>query len=269
MDLPKNTVTLTTDFGTRDHFAGSMKGVILTINDNANIVDISHEVMSHDIWGAAYLIGAAYKFFPRLSVHVVVVDPGVGTQRRPIIAITDKHYFIAPDNGVLSFVYQDPEFSRVIHIDAEHYYLPIKGSTFHGRDIFAPCAGWLSKGVEADKFGEVITDYQKFNIPAARNESGTVLLGEVLYIDKFGNAITNISFDDIAKFVGETGLQSYHIEVKDKKIDKISPYYAAAEKGQPGAVINGNSNIEIFVHQGDARRMLELKRGEKIRLVFA
>jgi len=269
MDLPKNCVSLTTDFGARDYFAGSMKGVILSINDNANLVDISHEVISHDVWGAAYLIGTTYKYFPDYTVHVVVVDPGVGSQRRPILAVTDKHYFLAPDNGVLSFVYQDPEFSRVIHVDAEHYYLPVKGATFHGRDIFAACAGWLSKGVEADKFGEIITDYQKFNIPKARKESDSVLVGEVLYIDKFGNSITNISFDDIQAFVQETGLQKYQISLMDKTIDKIAPFYASVPKGEHGVVMNGNGYLEVFVNQGDARRTLGLKRGEKIRLMFS
>jgi len=269
MDLPKNTVTLTTDFGTRDYFVGSMKGAILSINDNAGLVDISHDIISHDIWGAAYLIGAAYRFFPDYTVHVVVVDPGVGSKRRPILAVTNKHYFLAPDNGVLSFVYRDPDFSRVLHIDAEHYYLPVVGSTFHGRDIFAACAGWLSKGVEVEKFGEEITDYQKFNIPKARKESDSVLLGEVLYIDKFGNAISNISFDDIKVFVQETGLQKYRIGLLDKTIEAIAPFYASVNKGDVGAVMNGNGFLELFVNQGDARRTLGIKRGEKIRLMFS
>jgi S-adenosylmethionine hydrolase len=264
MDLQKNLITLTTDFGTRDYFAGAMKGVILGINPRAVFVDISHEVPSHDIWGAAYLLGAAYKYFPQFAIHIVVVDPGVGSARRPILAVTDRHYFIAPDNGVLSFIYDDPGFSRVMHITADHYFLPVKGSTFHARDIFAPSAAWLSKGVEADKFGDEITDYVRFSIPAAKKE-GDAITGEVVYIDKFGNCITNISSDDIGGF---TELPNKcKIQVSDVIIENISPFYASLQKGEPGAVINGNGFLEIFANQGDARKVLNIKRGVKVRLV--
>jgi len=269
MDLQKDVITLTTDFGTKDYFAGAIKGVILGINQDAKIVDISHEVMSHDIWGAAYLIGAVYKFLPQYAINMVVVDPGVGSQRRPIIAVTDKHYFIAPDNGVLSFIFKDPNFSRVLHITADHYFLPIKGSTFHARDIFAPAAAWLSKGVEVDKFGDEITDYVRFNVPEPAKADGSTLAGEVIYIDKFGNCITNISFGDIRAFVEETALESYRIQVNEVGIDSIAPFYASKKKGEPGAVINGNGFVEIFVYQGDARRALGLKRGDKVNVTFS
>ena len=157
-----NIITLTTDFGTRDYFSGGMKGVILGINPEANIVDITHEVPSQDIWGAAYVLGAAYGYFPAGTVHVVVVDPGVGSDRRPIMAVTDKYVFIGPDNGVLSFVFADPGFSRVYHINASHYFLPMKGSTFHAREIFAPIAAWLTKGITYDRVGDEITDFVRF-----------------------------------------------------------------------------------------------------------
>jgi S-adenosylmethionine hydrolase len=268
MDLPRNTVTLTTDFGTRDYFAGAMKGVILGINPVVKLVDISHEVPSHDVWGAAYLIGASYKFFPNRTIHMVIVDPGVGSARRPILAITDKHYFLAPDNGVLSFVYADPGFSRVVHITADHYFLPSVGSTFHARDIFAPCAAWLSKGVESEKFGDEITDYVRFNIPVPKKESENVLAGEVVYADKFGNSISNISFSDIEGFAESSGLKSHKIQLKDMVIENISPFYASAKRGEPGVVVNGNGFIEVFVNQGDARRTLGIKRGDSVKVVF-
>jgi len=268
MDLARNTVTLTTDFGTKDYFVGAMKGVILGINPDAKIVDISHEVVSHDVWGAAYLTGSSFKFFPNRTVHIVVVDPGVGSTRRAIMAVTDKHYFIAPDNGVLSFVYADPAFSRVIHITSEHYFLPVIGSTFHARDIFAPCAAWLSKGVEVEKFGEEITDFVRFNIPAPRKESASVLAGEIVYTDKFGNSITNISFTDLRDFVESAGIESYKIQVKDMVIDKLAPFYSSINKGEHGVVVNGNGFLEIFVNHGDARRTLGLKRGDSVKVVF-
>lgn len=267
MDLKKNLITLTTDFGNKDYFTGAMKGVILGINPDAKFVDISHEVQSHDLWGASYLLGAASKFFPQYTIHIAVVDPGVGSERRPIIAVTDKYYFIAPDNGLLSFIYDDPGFSRVIHITADHYFLPVIGSTFHARDIFAPVAAWLSKGVEADKFGEEITDFSRFSISSPRTDNNA-LTGEVVYIDKFGNCITNISFEDIRQFVEKTGIESYRMTFKEKIVETLSPYYSSLKKGEPGIVVNGNGYLEIYVNQGDARRILELKRGEKIQVNF-
>lgn len=268
MDLKKNLVTLTTDFGTRDYFVGAMKGVMHGINPDVNVIDISHEIPSHDIWGAAYLLANTYKYFPQYTIHVVVVDPGVGSERRPIIAVTDKRYFIAPDNGVLSFVYNDPEFSKVLHITADHYFLPTQGSTFHGRDIFAPCAAWLSKGVEVEKIGDEIADYAKFSIPVPRKESDNVMTGEVLYVDKFGNSITNLSNDDVNAFMESSGMTSFKVQLKDRTFDSISPYYASVNRGEPGVVVNGNGFLEIYVNQGDARRALGLKRGEIVKLVF-
>ena len=267
MDLKKNLITFTTDFGNKDYFTGAMKGVILGINPDAKFVDISNEVQSHDLWGASYLLFAASKSFPQYTIHVAVVDPGVGSERRPIIAVTDKHYFIAPDNGLLSFVYNDPGFSRVINITADHYFLPVIGSTFHARDIFSPVAAWLSKGVEVDKFGEEITDYSRFNIPLPKTD-GNSLTGEVVYIDKFGNCITNISFEDIRQFVEKTGIESYRVRFKEKFMESLSPYYSSLKRGEPGIVVNGNGYLEVYVNQGDARRMLELKRGEKVQVIF-
>lgn len=261
MDLKKNIITLTTDFGTRDYFSGAMKGVILGINPDARIFDISHEVASHDIWGAAYLLGAAYEYFPQYTIHVVVVDPGVGSKRRPVLAVTDRHYFIAPDNGVLSFIYADPGFSRVIHLTADHYFRAGQGSTFNARDVFAPAAAWLSKGIEADNFGEEITDYVRFNIPCSRKE-GNEAAGEIVYIDKFGNAITNIKSTDVEPFGAEGG--NYNIETGQLKLNAVSPFYSALKKGETGAVINGGGFLEIFVCQGDARKTHGFKRGDKV-----
>ncbi|MGA2192883.1 MAG: SAM-dependent chlorinase/fluorinase [Nitrospirota bacterium] len=265
MGLQKNIITLTTDFGSRDYFSGGMKGVILGINPDAKLVDISHEIASHDIWGAAYIIDAAYRYFPQFTIHVVVVDPGVGSTRRPILAMTDKHYFIAPDNGVLSFIYNDPGFSRVLHLTAGHYFLPTTGSTFDARDIFAPAAAWLSRGVPVDKFGDEITDFVRFNIPVPSRGSDKEISGEVVYIDKFGNCITNISISDMGDI---NSARDARISAGGTVVEGVSAFYASGEKGNPGAVVNGNGFIEIFINQGDARKTLGLKRGEKVRVVL-
>ncbi|MHB8174807.1 MAG: SAM hydrolase/SAM-dependent halogenase family protein [Nitrospirota bacterium] len=261
MDLKKNLITLTTDFGTKDYFSGAMKGVILGINPDARIIDISHEVPSHDIWSAAYLLGAAYEYFPQFTIHLVVVDPGVGSQRKPVLAVTDRHYFIAPDNGVLSFVYADPGFSKVIHLTASHYFREGQGSTFNARDIFAPAAAWLSKGIEAENFGDEITDYVRFNIPCSRKEDNGVS-GEIVYMDKFGNAITNVKSADIEELCAQ-GAQC-GIEAGQLTLNEVSPFYSAIKKGETGAVINGSGFLEIFVCQGDARKTCGFKRGDKI-----
>ena len=163
--MAQSLITFTTDFGQNDHYVGTMKGVILNINPAAQIVDICNAVQSFDILDGALTIVQAYHYFPADTVHLVVVDPGVGSTRRPLLVTTEKQMFIAPDNGVLSFVYEREERVSVRHITASHYFLQPVSSTFHGRDVFSAVAGWLSKGVEVAKFGDEITDYIRFAAP--------------------------------------------------------------------------------------------------------
>lgn len=147
-------VTLTTDFGSNDHLVGAMKGVILKVNPEVQIVDISHKVIPHDILDGALMVGQAYRYFPLKTVHIVVVDPGVGTERRPLLVSGEHHYFVAPDNGVLSMVYEREERLTVRHVTAEHYFLNPRSNTFHGRDVFAPVAAWLTKNGVPGSFGD-------------------------------------------------------------------------------------------------------------------
>ena len=163
--MAQRLITFTTDFGLDDHYVGAMKGVILSINPAARMVDICNSVQSFDVLDGALTIVQAYRYFPSETVHLVVVDPGVGTTRRPILVTTEKHMFIAPDNGVLSFVYEREERISVRHISAEHYFLQPVSGTFHGRDVFAAVAGWLSRGVEVATFGDEITDYARCATP--------------------------------------------------------------------------------------------------------
>ena len=175
--MAQRVITFTTDFGLNDHYVGTMKGVILNINPAAQIVDICNAVQSFDILDGALTIVQAYQYFPVDTVHLVVVDPGVGSTRRPLLVTTGKQMFIAPDNGVLSFVYDREERISVRHISASHYFLQPVSSTFHGRDVFAAVAGWLSKGVEVAKFGDEITDYIRFAAPRPKpvNDKPTVV----------------------------------------------------------------------------------------------
>src|SRR5215469_6589108 len=191
-------VTFTTDFGLHDPFVGIMHGVVLSIYPETRIVDVSHSVTSYDVLDGAWTIAQAYRFFPPLTVHVVVVDPGVGSTRRPILAETDDYIFVAPDNGVLSLVEaREPRFT-MRHITADRYFLHPVSQTFHGRDIFSPVAGWLSKGVDPSEFGPEISDYVRLEFPAVQRVSANGLRGVVARVDKFGNLITNLSEVEVA-----------------------------------------------------------------------
>ena len=181
-----------------------MKGVILEIAPEAQIVDISHAVQAFDILDGALTISQAYSYFPSGTVHMVVVDPGVGTARRPLILTGDRHLFVAPDNGVLSLIYDRQERLSVRHVTAEHYFLPQRSNTFHGRDIFSPVAAYLAKGLAPDRFGEEIADYVRFAAPRPKPVDERTLRGVVLKVDRFGNLITNITPADAPQLFGAT-----------------------------------------------------------------
>ncbi len=191
-------ITLTTDYGTNDHLVGTLKGVLLKINPELTIVDITHHVNAYDLLDGALTIGAAYSYFPARTIHMVVVDPGVGTERRPLLVTAQNQYFVAPDNGVLSLVYEREQDNLVVrHANAEHYFLQPISKTFHGRDIFAPVAAWLSKGWQTAAMGDEIEDYQRFVLPRAKEVNGGAQ-GVVLRIDTFGNVMTNFRAEDLA-----------------------------------------------------------------------
>ena len=262
-------VTLTTDFGSRDSFTASMKGVILKTNPQAQIIDISNEIGPQDVWEAAYVLRSAYTYFPKGTVHLAVVDPGVGSTRRPIIVVTESYYFVGPDNGIFSLIYQEAERIRVHHITASHYLLPNPGPTFHGRDIFAPAAGWLAKGIPSGNFGEEITDFAKLNVPVSKiTETG--IDGHVVHIDRFGNIITNITFKEIQPLVGEGGdLGRASITIAGKEIKGLKKFYAEAKPGEPGAIVNSSGSLEIFMFKQNARTALSVKRGDGVRFQVA
>ena len=259
-------VTLTTDFGTKDSFAASLKGVIYKINQQAQLVDVSHEIGPQDIWEAAFTLKTAYNHFPKGTIHLAVVDPGVGSGRRPIIVVTESYYFVGPDNGIFSLIFQEAERLRVHHITASHYFLPNPGPTFHGRDIFAPVAGWLSKGIPSGNFGDVVEDYVKLNVPVPK-KSPNGMEGHVIHIDRFGNVITNITYVDIQTIVPEgvdPGFLS--INIAGREIKGLKKFYAEAAPGEAGALINSSGYLEIFLFKQNARAALSLKRGELVRL---
>lgn len=261
-------ITLTTDYGARDSFTASVKGVILKINPQVQIVDISNEIAPQDIWEAAYILKSAYSHFPNGTVHLAVVDPGVGSGRRPIVVVTESYYFVGPDNGVFSLIYQDAERLRVHHITSTHYFLPNPGPTFHGRDVFAPVAGWLAKGIPSGNFGEEITDFSKLNVPAPKVAQNSIE-GHVVHIDRFGNVITDILYKDIQPLLTEgADLKIAIVTAAGKEIKGLKKYYAEAAPGVPGAIINSSGALEIFMFKQNARTALSIKRGEAVRLTI-
>jgi S-adenosylmethionine hydrolase len=259
--LPNAIITLTTDYGTSDHLVGTLKGVILKINPDATIVDITHNVAPYDLLDGALAIGSAYSYFPPRTIHVVVVDPGVGTERRPLLVSGENQYFIAPDNGVLSLVYEREENIIVRHANVEHYYLQPLSKTFHGRDIFAPVAGWLSKGAQIASMGEEISDYKRFAMPRPKTVDG-VNKGVVLRVDTFGNLITNFRGEDLPATALKNGAVNFQIGTT--AVTRLVDTFAQGNEGEPVAYIGSSGYIEIAVNKANASRTLALGRGAAI-----
>lgn len=254
-------VTFLSDFGTREYYVGSVKGVLLSTNPHCRIVDISHDVGSHDILECAFMLRSAYTYFPSRTVHLVVVDPGVGSARRPILVCTENHYFVGPDNGVFSFVYERESVLRVLHITSEHYFLRPISRTFHARDIFAPVAGWLSRGLEPEKFGDPITDFVKFSAPRVRSGGDKTLVGFVLHIDKFGNLITNVTPADIAS-KGASSIVK--IRLGPKEITSVAECYADGKQGEVFGILGSAGYYEISTSKASAAKLLGVQRGNEV-----
>lgn len=253
-------ITLLTDFGLSDPFVGVMKGVILGINPEAHLIDLCHGVPSYDPVQAGFLLKTAYPYFPQGSIHLVVVDPGVGGPRRPIAALIDGHFFVGPDNGVFSYLYAPGKVSRVVEITASRYFLHPMSATFHGRDIFAPVAAYLSRGIELESLGGPISDYVHLEVPMPKVQDDT-LYGEVLVVDKFGNLITNIGAQDLDPFLRKGGLR---VKVGGREIPGLSAFYAEVEEGGLGALIGSTGHLEVFVHRGSAKELLQAGRGTQV-----
>lgn len=260
-------ITLTTDFGLNDHFVGVVKGVILGITPDVEIVDICHSVQPFDILDGALTIAQAYTYFPAGTVHLVVVDPGVGTDRRPIIASTERHYFVSPDNGVLSLIYAREERLRVHHVTAEHYFLENVSNTFHARDVFSPVAAYLAKRVEADKFGPQITDFVRFNTPKPKPVNGNTLRGVVLKVDRFGNLVTNITAED-APMLFEPQPPPFKILIGKREITDVRAAYADGTPGEIFAIPGSMGYLEIAANRSSAFQVIGSGKGTEVNVVL-
>lgn len=260
-------ITLTTDFGSKDPFVGIMKGVMVSINPSVRIIDITHNISPQSILEAAYTLEMSYASFPHKTIHVAVVDPGVGSARRPLLVATDYHYFIGPDNGVFSRIYRLTESLTVIHITAEHYFLPQRSSTFHGRDIFAPVAAWMSKGIDIERFGDPITDYVTLQEPALISSSNNVVEGEVIYVDRFGNLMTNIPGEKInISGSGETH-DGPKVAIRGRDVP-LKKYYSEAGDKELCSLVNSFGYLELFVNRGNASSDFGINVGEKVEVIL-
>ncbi len=256
-------ITLTTDYGTNDHLVGVLKGVILKINPEVTIIDITHAVTPYDLLDGALAIASAYAYFPPRTIHVVVVDPGVGTDRRPILVSGQNQYFIAPDNGVLSGVYEKEQNVTVRHLTSEHYFALPVSKTFHGRDVFAPVAGWLSKHWQPASMGEVIEDYKRFALPRPKEADGG-LKGVILKVDSFGNLMTNLRAEDLPADVMEKG--EIRLQVGNHSVARMVGMFASGNAGEPVAYMGSSGYVEIAVNKGNASKALGIGRGAPVLL---
>lgn len=259
-------VTLLTDFGTTDYFVGAMKGAILSVNPAARLVDITHEIPAHDVEAGAFTLLAAYETFPAGTTHLAVVDPGVGSARRPILAEGDGHFFVGPDNGVFGYVYERLAKFRVIHLTDERYFRTPVSSTFHGRDVFAPVAGALSNGVEPDALGEPVEDFVRLGSPAPLRRDDGTLEGSIIHIDRFGNCITNFSPRDSS---GELMKAGARFVVGEHEIKALHRFFAEGGGGasEPFVILGSAGYLEIAVNGDSASRRLGIQRGQPVRLI--
>ena len=261
--MTKPILTLTTDFGLGDHFVGTMKGVILSICPPAQIVDISHGVAPFEIGEGAYLIAQAYRYFPKRTVHVIVVDPGVGTSRRPIVMEAAGQYFVAPDNGVLAMVLAREEKARFRLISNAKYFLPRVSTTFHGRDIFAPVGAHLAAGVPAARMGKIIEDYLKPGFDKPHRTGKRTWMGRILKIDRFGNVITNFHVDEF----GDLALRNFSFAFGPVAVAATARNYAERPPGELFAIVGSSGYYEVSLSQGSAAKAIGCESGAAIELM--
>lgn len=256
---PSGIITLLTDFGTADGFVAAMKGVILGIHRAAQIVDLTHEIAPQNIAAGAFLLSAHFKYFSPGTVHVAVVDPGVGTARKALACYWQEHYFIAPDNGLLDFCAEDGLYSAM-HLTRREYWRAEISNTFHGRDIFAPVAAHLAAGVPFSHLGIPIQLTPRLRARKCGVE-GDTLIGEIVHSDRFGNLIANISKAEFENFVGKS---SFAIRLKECNLTAITSSYGDAAPGELVALFNSFDRLELGLVQGDARTSLAVAPGASI-----
>jgi hypothetical protein len=263
-------IALLTDFTMHDWYIGVMKGVITNINPAANIIDLCHHISSQDVREGSFILGSSYAFFPRGTIFVAVVDPGVGSDRKNLVAKTEDYSFVAPDNGILTSIFERAKVERVYQVVPGKYTLAPRGSTFFGRDVFAPVAAHLSLGVPPGEIGSEVKSV--LTVPALRpyvNEEGEIS-GRAVYVDTFGNIITNIEETYLASvFPGEVPRDDLVIRLAGQRIKGIRKYYEQGEYGKLVAMVNSWGYVEIAVNRGSAFQYLGLKEKKSLEIFIA
>ena len=259
---PSGIITLLSDFGLSDAYVAMLKGVILGINPDARLVDISHQIQAGLIVQAADLLLESFSFFQKGTVHLAVVDPGVGTSRRPIAIETDDYFFVGPDNGLFWPIIQKNDEIKIAHLLEKKYHHPLTSPTFHGREIFAPVAAHLSRGLPLEALGPRIKDPIKLDLARPYEQDG-FLYGQIMRIDHFGNLLTNIQKDKLQAFLQH---QTPCIELGRLVLTKIHSVYADAEPGEALALVDSSGCLEIAVNRGRAADLFNIKAGDILKL---
>lgn len=259
-------ITLLTDFGTADYFVGAMKGVILSANADARIVDITHEIPPQDILAGAFTLSAVYQTFPAGTIHVAVVDPGVGSTRRPILVSGNKQFFVGPDNGLFSFIYEREAETPVFHLTNENYFRQPVSATFHGRDVFAAVAGALSKGISPDQLGVEIKDYVRLSNLKPKLTGTNIIAASIIHIDQFGNCVTNLTREDLTDEMFARGVR---LKVGGREITSFRNFFAEDEKSTDElfAIWGSAGYLEIAAFRASAASLLNARTGQTIQVM--
>ncbi len=256
-------ITLLTDFGSQDYFVPAVKGVILSLHPQAKIVDLTHEIPAQDIRVAAFTLGACYQAFPAGTIHLAVVDPGVGSARRAIVVEAGNHFFVGPDNGLFSFAYARETAVRVFQATRAEYFRQPVSATFHGRDVFAPLAAWLAKGIAPEDLGAVIHDYVHLPLPAPQRVNDHIL-GEVLHLDCFGNCITNLTANELQL---EQVTARTRLRLAEREVQRFGTHFTQATNAEELLAYLGSAGYwEIALWQDSAANKLQIRRGAAIQL---
>jgi S-adenosylmethionine hydrolase len=266
-ERPRPIITLTTDFGTTDHYVSAVKGAILSVTTDAILVDITHDIPPHDVMTAAWVLARAIPSFPRRTIHVAVTDPTVGTARKPILIVTDDHLLIGPDNGIFSFVLEASPPSRIVALTAPHYLKEPVSATFHARDIFGPVAAHLSRGVEPVNFGEPLEACVRLELPRPTLTPQRTVRASVIHVDRFGNLILNVTRQGLEALMGADRARALAVVAGAARIETMVATYAEAAAGAPALLYNSSGFLEIAAHRARASEALGLGAGAVVDVV--
>ncbi len=259
--MPSPIITLTTDFGLRDPYVAEMKAVVLGISPDSRIVDITHEIEKFNIRMGAYILAAASSYFPKGTIHVAVVDPGVGTRRRAVLVQAEDQYYVGPDNGVLALATERRGTRHIYGIENPEFMLPEISNTFHGRDIFAPAAAYLASGISPSEFGPEIHGIVTSRFAKIRRRENS-LAGEVIHVDGFGNIVTNLRERDLEAMGAK---ETINIQLEDTALElKLCRAYSEVQLQKPLAIVGSHSFLEISINQGEAAKTFDVSVGDKV-----